>query len=104
MLWSTDAPGPASAFADPATWVNFGVLGVIFVGWIGGWLPSKSEVTRLEEDKKRLILERDRANAERDEAYEVIRDFNQMAAALLQKIPTISPDPRSRRKPPEAPR
>jgi hypothetical protein len=78
--------------------VDFGVLGLIALGWASGYLPSKNEIKRLEDDKARLIAERDRANAERDEAYEVVRDFNRMAAGLIQKIPTLGPDPRPRRR------
>lgn len=98
MLWAAE-PSGVPEFSNPTTWINFGVLGLIFVGWVTGYLPSKGEVTRLEDDKKRLITERDRAYAERDEAYEVVRDFNRMAAGLIQKIPTLGPDPRPRRRP-----
>lgn len=100
MLLANDVP--AAAFSDPAMWVNFGVLGVFFVLWARGSLPSRSDIARLEQDKERLIAERDRAQAERDEAYEVVRDFNRMAAGLIAKIPTISADPRPRRRPPDA--
>ena len=64
MPWASDAP--AAGFADPATWVNFGVLGAFFVAWMAGRLPSKSDITRLEKDKARLIGERDKADEQRD--------------------------------------
>jgi hypothetical protein len=57
------------------------------------------EIARLEEDKVRLISERNQALAETDAAYQVVTDFNHMAGGLIQKLPTISPDPRTRRKP-----
>lgn len=57
------------------------------------------EITRLEEDKVRLISERNQALAETDAAYRVVTEFNHMAGGLIQKLPTISPDPRTRRRP-----
>jgi hypothetical protein len=147
LRWAADS---AATAIDPSYWVNFGVLGVIFLAVQTGFLHTKgdydrtkadatAEIARLEvahakeleraqaafdrleadqsrelvriadernreravwdEDKKRLLTERDRANAERDEAYQVVRDFNHMAGGLIQKLPSIGPNPRPRRRP-----
>jgi hypothetical protein len=57
------------------------------------------EISRLEDDKTRLINERNQAMASEAAAYQVVTDFNHMAGGLIEKLPTISPDPRTRRKP-----
>lgn len=141
LLWTTEH-SPTSVI-DPSYWVNFGVLGVIFLAVQLGWLKTKGEYDRTvadharelermqaafdrleadhareharlsdertreraawDEDKKRLLSERDRANAERDEAYQVVREFNHMAGGLIQKLPSIGPNPRPRRRPGDNP-
>lgn len=96
MQWATDTP--AAGFFDPATLINFGVLGVIFIGWATGWLPSKSDVTRLEEDKRRLIAERDKADDQRDamaatfqkELLPVLTKFLTTTEALLPLLQRVA--------------
>lgn len=136
---SLAADTPTNGVLDPSYWINFGVLGVIFLAVQLGWLHTKGdyertqidhereleriqhsfdrleadhsrELARLTEerareraafdaDKTRILAERDHADAERDEAYQVVRDFNQMAGALIQKLPTIGANPRPRKRP-----
>lgn len=106
-LFSAASEPGAQAFGDPAFWVNLGVAGVFLVAFAMGRVHSQNSMDRverqaavsldrMEKQLERVLVERDRALAERDEAYQVVRDFNQMAAGLIQKIPTISPDPRPR--------
>jgi hypothetical protein len=119
LAQAAEAVDTGTDFANPLTWLNWGVLGLVVLGFMTDRIHTRSRVEReireREADRaaaeareqrlaeaatareERLIAERDRANAERDEAYQVVRDFNQMAAGLIHKLPTIGPDPRPRR-------
>lgn len=64
----------AQTVAEPSTWINFGVLGVIVFALITGWLWTRPSVDRLEQEKQRAIAERDKAEAQRDAMATVLQD------------------------------
>ena len=68
------AEADSTAFTDPVTWVNFGVLGLIVLGLLTGWLWAKPAVDRLEKEKDRAIAEREKADAQRDAMAQVLQD------------------------------
>lgn len=45
------------------------------------------QMQRMDDHVRSLIVERDRSNAERNEAVQVMRDFTMMAGAVLNKTP-----------------
>jgi hypothetical protein len=61
------AQGAENVFADPVTWINFGVLGLLALGLITGWLWPKHAV-------ERIIREKEKAEAQRDAMAEVLQD------------------------------
>lgn len=67
------------ALADPSptditTWLNFGVLGLVVLSLITGWLWTKPSVDRLVQEKERAIVERQKAEAQRDAMAQVLQD------------------------------
>ena len=96
----------AEGFADPAFWVNLGVAGIFLMGFATDRIHSKGSMdraeashslsldklekqheaamTKLERQNDRLIVERDRALAERDEMIEVMKNFTHAASGILQ--------------------
>lgn len=60
--------------SDITTWVNFGVLGLVVVSLITGWLWTRPSVDRLVQEKERAVAERDRANEQRDAMAQVLQD------------------------------
>lgn len=97
---------PSGAFVDPTFWVNLGAVGVICAAFMSGKLHSTKEVDRIDKSHadaqqrsddqvRQLILERDKANRERDEAISVMRDFTLMAGTIFDtNRPTWKPPPR----------
>ena len=55
-----------------STYVNFGVLGLVVVSLLTGWLWTKPSVERIEKERDRVIAERDRAEAQRDAMAQVL--------------------------------
>ena len=82
---------------DPITFLNFGVLGLVVLSLITGWLWTKPSVDRLVEEKQRAIAERDKAYAQRDAMAEVLQEkllpvvgeFIATTAALLPILQQI---------------
>lgn len=68
------APLAADPASDITTWVNFGVLGLVVVSLITGWLWTRPSVDRLVQEKERAIAERDRADAQRDAMAQVLQE------------------------------
>lgn len=116
-----DADTGTAAFANPAFWVNLGAVGVIACAFMAGKLHSTGEMDRIEranesalkaqkeahadamqradDQVRQLMLERDRSNAERDEAIGVMRDFTLMAGTLFNSNPpTWRPKPQGTRR------
>ena len=63
-----------TALNDPTTWINWGVLGLVLVLLLKGWIWSKPSVDKIVEEKDRAIAERDRAVAQRDEMAQVMNE------------------------------
>lgn len=61
------AAEPGSAFNDPITWVNFGVLGLVVLGFLTGRICTGR-------DRDQLRGERDKAYAQRDAMAEVLQE------------------------------
>ncbi len=64
----------AQAQFDPTAYLNFGVLGLLVVSLLTGWLWTRPSVDRLTEEKQRAIAEKDRAEAQRDAMAQVLQD------------------------------
>ena len=71
-MQATDAGN--TSLSDPVTWLNFGVLGLILVGSLTGWIWFKPWIDRRDEDFKRVIEERDKALDQRDAMAQVLQD------------------------------
>lgn len=100
------AAEPVAGFADPSFWVNLGVAGIFLFGFATDRIHSKGsmdrveaqhnmaleklekqhevQMSKLEKQNDRLIVERDRALAERDEMIEVMKNFTHAASGILQ--------------------
>ena len=102
----SEGPTPETSLANPAIWINLGAVGVFLYYFITDKVFSKGAMEKVErlaqkseekQDKQieRIIGERDRALAERDEMIEVMTNFTRTASALLQfEIPPHKPPPR----------
>jgi len=68
----------ALAESDPlgaiSTYVNFGVLGLVVLSLITGWLWPKPSVDHLEAEKDRAVAEREKAEAQRDAMASVLQE------------------------------
>lgn len=63
-----------TSISDVTTWVNFGVLGLVVLSLITGWLWTKPSVDKLQEEKDRAIRERERSDAQRDAMAQVLQE------------------------------
>lgn len=70
----TSTGGGGTDFADPITWINFGVLGLLVLGLLTGFIWGKPAVERLIADKERALAERDKAFEQRDAMATVLQD------------------------------
>jgi len=59
---------------DISSFVNFGVLGLVVLCLITGWLWTKPSVDRLEKERDRAIAEREKAEAQRDAMAQVLQE------------------------------
>jgi hypothetical protein len=57
-----------------STWANFGVLGLVVLSLITGWLWTKPSVDRLEAEKDRVTAEKEKAEAQRDAMASVLQE------------------------------
>lgn len=74
MTVHTGAEVLAQSGFDPTTYLNFGVLGLVVVSLITGWLWTRPSVDRLNEEKQRAIADKDKAEAQRDAMAQVLQD------------------------------
>ncbi len=72
MIAEIAVDSPSTSLSDPLTWLNFGALGLILVLLFTGYLWAKPGVDQLRAENKRLIEERDKANALKDEMAEIL--------------------------------
>lgn len=72
VLFVSSASDPG-AFDNPQTWINFGVLGMVVIGFITGWIWTKASVDKLIEERDRLIKERDVAIDQRSEMADILQ-------------------------------
>lgn len=90
----------SGTLTDVTTWVNFGVLGLVFLGVMTGWIWAKPSVDKLIEERDRALKEREKADAQRDAMAQVLQekllpvvgDFINTTRALmpvLQQIQTL---------------
>lgn len=56
------------------TWVNFGVLGLVVLSLITGWLFTKPSVDKILEERDRVIKEREKSDAQRDAMANVLQE------------------------------
>lgn len=68
------AADTGNSFSDPLTWVNFGVLGLVLVGAILGFIWFKPSVDKVLEERDRLVAERDKLADQRDAMAQVLQD------------------------------
>lgn len=61
-------------FGDVTSFVNFGVLGLVVLCLVTGWLWTKPSVDRLEKERDRAIAEREKAEAQRDAMAQVLQE------------------------------
>lgn len=64
----------AAPLGDITTYVNFGVLGLVVLSLLTGWLWTKPSVERLEQERDRAIAEREKAEAQRDAMAQVLQE------------------------------
>ena len=70
MSLAAETPG----LTDVTTWVNFGVLGLLVLAMITGWVWPKPSVDKLNKELERAIEERKAAEAARDAMATVFQD------------------------------
>jgi hypothetical protein len=63
-----------SPLTDPATWVNFGVLGLVFLAMISGFIWTKPSVQKILEERDRVVKEREKAEEQRDAMAQVLQE------------------------------
>lgn len=63
-----------TGLGDITSFVNFGVLGLVVLCLVTGWLWTKPSVDRLEQERDRAIAEREKAEAQRDAMAQVLQD------------------------------
>jgi hypothetical protein len=68
------AAGDTPALTDVTTWVNFGVLGLVVVGLLTGWVWTKPSVDKLLEERDRALREREKADIQRDAMAQVLQE------------------------------
>lgn len=89
-----------SSFSDPLTWINFGVLGLLVVGAVLGYIYFKPSVDRLIEERDRLLAERDKladqrdamANVLQEKLLPIVGDFITTTRALLPLLEALIRD------------
>lgn len=64
----------ADPLGDISTFVNFGVLGLVVLSLVTGWLWTKPSVDRLEKERDRLLAEKEHLAAQRDAMAQVLQD------------------------------
>ena len=60
--------------AELAPYLNYGVLGAVFIAILFGWIWAKPAVDRLIAERDRLILEKQKAEDQRDAALSIAQD------------------------------
>lgn len=91
-MWLTADTTPATSAGTTVGWINYGVLGLLVSGIIFGVFWAKPGVDHLKEEVNRAILERDKAQAQRDALAETFQkdflpflmQFKTTAEALLR--------------------
>lgn len=92
MIWAAVEEPGGSGFSDPLTWINFGVLGLVVLGLLTGWIWSKPATERMIQERDRLIEERDKAWAQRDAAAAVMQEkLIPVTAELLVAMKALLP-------------
>lgn len=84
MLWAAEAP--ANTFADPITWIQFGALGLVVLGFLVGYIWPRPAVDRLKDETARALAERDKANQQRDVMAETFQ--TQLLPVLTEFLTT----------------
>lgn len=69
-----NAADAGAGLADVTTWVNFGVLGLVVLSLLTGWLWAKPSVDRLQAEKDRAVRDREHADAQRDAMASVLQE------------------------------
>lgn len=86
------SPTTTSGFDDPLTWINFGVLGLMVMALLTGWIWAKPAVERIIEENKRLVLERDQALAQVNKMAEAYQEkFLPIVGEFVATIKTATP-------------
>lgn len=107
MIWAADAGG--GSFVDPVMWVQWGVLGLVALGFATDRLHGRGAlereerardlaVSKAEAERDRLIIERDECRAQRDsmaelfqnKALPVLGEFLAVTKALLPALQDVA--------------
>lgn len=64
----------SSGLDSVTTWVNFGVLGLVVLSLITGWLYTKPSVDKIMEERDRVIREREKSDAQRDAMANILQE------------------------------
>ena len=115
MVWTAAWTALSAAANDPGLsaeitpYLNYGVLGAVFVAILFGWIWAKPAVDRLREERDRLIAEKTKAEEQRDAAIAIAQDkivplltsfvsTSQTLIPLLQEIVREGDHDRPRRR------
>lgn len=60
--------------SELAPYLNYGVLGLLVLGIVTGWLWAKPSVDRLLAERDRLIAEKEKAEQQRDAAINIAQE------------------------------
>lgn len=96
LIWAAGDAGTSQAFTDPSFLMNLGAVGFFLFMFMTDRVHSKGAMDRERANQERLIEERNKALAERDEMIEVMKDFTHTASAILKTEPPKRPPPRRR--------
>src|SRR6266568_8072017 len=69
-----EAQSTGGTISDVTTWINFGVLGLVVLSLITGWLWTRPSVDKILQDKERAVRDREKADAQRDAMAQVLQD------------------------------
>lgn len=84
FTWAAES---TAEYTDPLNWVQWGVLGLVVIGFLTGWIYPRSTIDRVERERERLLAERDKADAQRDAMAET---FQKELLPVLTKFLTTT--------------
>lgn len=87
-----------SIFDPVSEWANFGVLGLVMLGLLTGWLSAKPTTDLYKEQLATALIDKAKAEGQRDAALEITQDkvipllteFNSTTQALLPLLQNMA--------------